>query len=827
MNTPSYFQYWAKAHKAEDGKELQYHLLPYHLLDVAAVSYTLLEQDTRLRNKLASLCGMNEDVFQLWITFMLGLHDIGKFSHTFQNLRNDISKLNDLPETDLDGTKLTEDYRVRHDALGYVLYEHQIKPYCNKRVAPDYLPILFMRLVDTLSHAIMGHHGKPIDLNKMKSEDVFKTRFWSTTSEHISEYISDWSKLAGIWDNTSPYFKATPERYKKWGISSWDIAGFVVLCDWIGSSNFFTYKHEAMSLEDYWNDIALKNAVVALKEFGMLPISNPITYQFSCSELFGFNTPSPLQKLAEEYRPQSQEPELVIIEDVTGAGKTEAALIIANRLMANGNVDGVFFALPTMATANAMYKRIEKSYRKFFSEKSNPTLVLAHGASKLNSSFKTVVDASKKKNLNDNDYTEDEQSITSLCTEWLANSNRKAFLADVGVGTIDQALSSVLTTKFQALRLIGMTRKVLIVDEVHANDSYMHRVLEHVLEAQAALGGCVVLLSATLPQSMRSELIAAFRQGLSFRNSTTLIESKLSSHDNSPYPLVTICNSEQQHPIEIPCASRPDVSRTVDISLVHDKEDVLLIIKEAISQGKCVCWVRNTVQDTREAYNDLLSAVEVDNITLFHARFAMCDRLNIETEILNNFGSKSSAKDRRGKLVIATQVVEQSLDVDFDILISDLSPMDSLIQRFGRAMRHNRDIMGNRLNSGEIDQRGKPHVYVFAPRLDVEIHHNWYSSFLKRSAKVYPNHATLWRTAKWFDVHKKLVMPNDARNAIETVYSSTLDDVPVVLHESWSKQYGENQGVKSIAEWATIDFEIGYRSSEATWQNDVNPRTRL
>jgi CRISPR-associated endonuclease/helicase Cas3 len=832
MKTESYFRYWAKASKHNEGEMPNFHLLPYHLLDVAAVGYTLLEQDTRLRKKLSSLCGLDEHTFHLWMTFMLGLHDIGKFSHTFQNLRKDISLNTNVQPVD-NGHQLKKLYDIKHDELGSIIYGQFLKSYISEILndfdsTSDNEVELLIRLLNRNAQAFMGHHGKPTEEKAKKEyEELYNTRFTSTTKEDIKLYTKHWAGILNILNIKTPFFERRPTIDTKWGIPSWAIAGFVVLCDWIGSSEHFKYKKDVTELTEYWNNIALLTATTALNEFGVIS-ATPSKHIYSCSELFGFDSPSPLQKWAEQYLPQSTNPELIIIEDVTGAGKTEAALLVANRLMANGNVDGLFFALPTMATANAMYKRLEKSYKKLFEGNLLPSLVLSHGASKLSEEFRKAVNLGKHRL--DEDYDKQDRSISSLCTEWLANSNRKAFLADVGIGTIDQALSSVLYCKFQALRLFGMSRKVLIVDEVHANDPYMHKILEHVLEAQSALGGSVILLSATLPQSMRSELVNAFNKGLYHHKPESKYQKVFEPASNSPYPLITCCNNAETK--TYPCKSRPDVCRTVSISLIHRQEEILSIIEDAVAKGQCVCWVRNSVQDAREAHQMLSSKVDTNLLTLFHARFAMCDRLRIEKDIVANFGKESNANQRRGRVVIATQVVEQSLDIDFDILITDLAPMDALIQRFGREMRHTRDAEGNRLLYGEQDKRGMPRVYIYSPPLDGEIQSNWYSALFKRAAKVYPNHAVLWRTTTWFQEHKSITMPDDARVAIETVYYHDLSDVPQALYKSWQDVEGERSSFRTTAKKISISVENGYTrqnpsGGEINWHDDLKARTRL
>src|SRR5690606_25025277 len=184
--------------------------------------------------------------------------------------------------------------------------------------------------------------------------------------------------------------------------------------------------------------------------------------------------PTPLQAYAQTVE-LGKVPQLFILEDVTGAGKTEAAMVLVHRLMASGLASGLYVGLPTMATANAMYKRMSESYRRLYAEQELPSLVLAHGASKLSKAFSDSVALSTQ--TDDKNYENNELSASAYCNQWLADSRKKALLADVGVGTIDQALLGVLPARHQSLRLFGLTNKVLLVDEVHAFDPYMRSLL--------------------------------------------------------------------------------------------------------------------------------------------------------------------------------------------------------------------------------------------------------------------------------------------------------------------------------------------------------------
>jgi CRISPR-associated endonuclease/helicase Cas3 len=229
-------------------------------------------------------------------------------------------------------------------------------------------------------------------------------------------------------------------------------------------------------------------------------------------------------------------PFLALVEDVTGGGKTEAALVLTHRLLAEGRAKGLYMALPTMATANAMFTRLAEAYRRLFEPDPDqePSLALAHGATKLHDGFQAAIRAGDPARASEPETDDDNprgDEAGAACAAWLALEQRKAFLADVGVGTIDQAILGVLPAKYQSLRLLGLSQRVLIVDEAHAYDAYVGEELDRLLTFQAALGSSAVILSATLPATTKRRLVNAFRRGLGL--GPVMLEQE-------EYPLVTL-----------------------------------------------------------------------------------------------------------------------------------------------------------------------------------------------------------------------------------------------------------------------------------------------
>jgi len=778
-----YFKYWGKAEK--EGQ--RHHPLIYHSIDVAAVGNKLAKQYGFSKCFAARLTCDEEDMLR-FITFLCCIHDVGKFSDGFQNQRSDLFYL-------LRGVLSKAVYQDKHWSLGYrFLCENAEEIFgCDAFTICDFL--------GSWLSASAGHHGRPPKqgLGGMP----LGTQFPTAVTIDVIEYISEVKSLLGITQNIS--FLLRDEILMK--ELSWQIAGLIVLADWLASNTkWFPYCKPEYSLQDYWQNIALPQAETAVRESGMESVAP--SKPRGVKDLFDYiNRSTPLQQFAETVA-ISHEPCLFIMEELTGAGKTEAALTLAHRLISSGNAEGVYFGLPTMATANAMHERIEKVYRQFYADKTNPAFVLAHSASRQylaleNSTNSDTVDINE-------DASMDAQS-------WLYDNRKKALLASVGVGTIDQALLAVLPAKHQSLRLLGLYKKVLIVDEIHAYDSYMNKLLCTLLTFHAAQGGNAILLSATLPQTQKKSFLAAFAEGrnIGFDRNVEVTAS---------YPLVSgiVGKGFIENPIESP----KHLHRKVRVTVLNDENEACEKIKSVVKNGTNICWVRNTVFDAQKAYEKLNREIGIENITLFHARFALGDRLLIEKQISRDFGAESCAAMRLGKAVIATQVVEQSLDIDFDRMITDLAPIDLIIQRAGRLCRHSRDEQGNRIDSA--DKRGAPELLVYMPSFNEKIKSDWYKSVFPKASGVYEHHGQLWLTARWLMDKRGFSMPRDAREMIESVYSESAQScIPQELERQENLAGGGDRARAGIAQFQALRLKDGYMPDSLKWLEDEKAPTRI
>ncbi len=792
--------YWGKAKPNSDAGP-QYHPLPYHCLDVAAVGVAFLKKSSLLKS-CCELLNCSQEAFLSWSAFLLALHDLGKFSEAFQSQRQDLVFA--LQKREPNPSKL---YSERHDSLGFWLWDDCLADEVLLKIGIDNSRET-QRSFKCWLLAVTGHHGIPP--KPYGNVDGF---FCREDKRAAADFVQ---VMAGLMFTDEARRIPTNLDAKDFQhlseMLSWWFAGVTVLADWLGSNTqFFPYKNQSIDLEKYW-EYAQGQATEALAHSGVSP--SAIEKGRSLKDFFQkIQEASPLQQWAVSVDiPQA--PQIYLLEDVTGAGKTEAAMMLAYRLMEQGLAEGFFIGLPTMATANAMYKRVAEVYQKLFA--GNANLVLAHGHKKLVEEFAASI---LPVGTPEQDGAQLDETASARCSAWLADHSKRALLASAGIGTIDQALLAVLHSKHQSLRLLGLFNKVLIVDEVHACDAYMQGVLEVLLEFHARTGGPVILLSATLPGHMKQALLNAYAKGRN-QDSAPALRS-------DAYPLATRWHDGQPALLEDALASRACVSRTVQVHYEADEEKVFVHICSALQQGQCVGWIRNTVADAMTAHERISQTISPEKITLFHARFTLKDRLGKEEQVLSFFGEDSKQHDRQGRLMIATQVAEQSLDVDFDVLITDLAPIDRVLQRAGRLQRHVRDAQGNRLVAPDAkDERSAPCLWVYAPAWTDQPRADRSGALLKKAQYVYGHHGQLWLTAKVLQ-NGSFTMPADARNLIETVFSET-ETLPESLSKNALKAEGQEMSEASLAQLNTLKIDGGYKRGEISdWWGESKTPSRL
>jgi CRISPR-associated endonuclease/helicase Cas3 len=768
-----FLQFWAKSGRQDDTAPM--HSIAHHSCDVAACTAALLET---FPPPPAVPAGA--------LVALVACHDIGKFTRTFQ------AKVEDLWPAAL-GPFVSPPAGWPHDQAGYALLTDAL----GERLDPLFVHWEPPSMRLPILRAVAGHHGRP----PQEPDAALPRRVACPAC--IAAAGAFITAAFAVLDPPPLPALGTSDRHRL----AWFLAGLAVLADWLGSARRWFPPVPAAAHADlgrYWHEIALPQAKRAVTAAGVLPA--PVSPTSGLTRLFpAIAAPRPLQAWAETVSLPAG-PTLFLVEDATGSGKTEAALVLAHRLMAADRGDGIFFALPTMATANAMHARLASAYRRLFAPGGRrPSLVLAHGRRVLNPDFTdSILDEAADPAAMPPEPAD--QPASAQCAAWIADDRRKVFLAEVGVGTIDQALLAVLPSRHAPLRLLGLARRVLIIDEAHAYDAYMFEELRRLLAFHTALGGSAILLSATLTAAQRRGLAQPFRSAP---------DEPDADGAEMAYPLATIVSASGT--IATPIALAPELHRSVALERIADTEEAVGRIVAAAEAGVTVGWVRNAVDDAIEAAG-MLRGRGFDPL-LFHARFAMADRLAIEATVIERFGRASTPEERRGKIVVATQVIEQSLDLDFDLLVTDLAPADLVIQRAGRLWRH-----PGRARPPDLAAR----LLLLSPDPVPDPPKQWLGPELRRTGAVYLDHSLLWRSARALLTAGEIATPTGIRSLVEEVYNRDAPDgEPPGLSRATDRARGKWLAARGQAWQNLLSFDHPYERRAGLWEPDARTLTRL
>jgi CRISPR-associated endonuclease/helicase Cas3 len=783
--------------------------LVWHGLDVATVLEAGLERKPAVLDRLAGRLAMDPSDARAMVLALAALHDLGKVIASFQAL---------VPEAMArvgHAVRPTLPYNRRggygHDTAGWAL----LAAIRDEQLDGELLDVLPSACLGPRSEtaftalvsAFTGHHGHP-----STDKDWVSLQAYANPTPDLAAAIDFTRSMIAYYGWRTGFPTAEAARH-----ASYILNGLITLCDWLGSSSeHFQLISKDMPPAQYVETYARKAANDVLDNVRPAAFATPrpvparaFTDLFAHLVPDGRVTPSPLQLACErlfDSRKTGDGPVLVVIEDMTGAGKTEAADYVVHRLIAADRAAGVYVGLPTMTTADQAFER-----RKPFLDDiwSTPVdRVLAHSRAKQNFEFKSTAERG------------DVETGEADCVDWFARSSKRALLAPAGVGTVDQALLAGLRADYAGLRLLGLWGKVLVVDEVHAYDGYMLAVLEKLIEAQASHGGSVVLMSATLPSRDRMRLVGAFQRGLGQQSDEAARAA--AALDHLAFPALTVAHGaapprlEPVEPVPGPGALERRFER------IGSVDEAVATVLDHARVGRSVVWFRNTVDDTREAYERLLAGASQHRLPkplLWHARFLPADRSEVERKVLAAASKDAAPADRIGQIVVATQVGEQSLDLDFDALVSDLAPIDTLIQRIGRTRRHRRDAAG-RLKRDGADERPNFPITILAPDPG-EVRPHWYQALFPRASYVYRDDARLWLglthlldpgTIPGRRCPGPIVLDHDLKPLIESVYSDENDiaaRVPPALRPALDAATGRATEFRRAGQKNRLSFTQG------------------
>jgi CRISPR-associated endonuclease/helicase Cas3 len=485
------FQYWGKADKNYVGAT-SWHPLAYHCLDVSSVAVAWWDASPTIqRTFLASFNYPDSQQLRAWVTFFVALHDIGKFDVRFQLKAPEALAVAWRPLAKKDhGLSLSDIVGFDHGWAGMAWANQEYRQW----VSRDDLDREIWEQWHPWLAAVTGHHGDFYAPRMpgliLDTDEAIIDHDRNARSEFVTMLSCLFLEPAGLSLQDLP--PACSPSAQSW------LAGFCAVCDWIGSNTeVFAYQGPEAALADYL-ETRIKKAQDegVLHHFGLL--ARATAYK-GVSALLKFNESPRGIQVEMDNLPTT--PGLTLIEAPTGSGKTEAALAYAWRLLDQGVADSIVFALPTQATANAMLTRVEVFAVQLFG---SANIVLAHGKRNFNEAFQRLALSGQRTTA------QGKTEAGAQCAAWLASSRKRVFLGQIGVCTVDQVLLSVLPVRHKFVRGFGMNKAVLIVDEVHAYDAYMHGLLGEVLRRQKATGGSAILLSATLPAGVRAKLLGAW-----------------------------------------------------------------------------------------------------------------------------------------------------------------------------------------------------------------------------------------------------------------------------------------------------------------------------
>ncbi len=720
-----YFHYWGKADEKYVG-ETTWHPLVYHSLDVAAVALAWWEASPTVRRTFAAAFNCSDSQhLRAWVAFFVAQHDLGKFDVRFQLKAPDALEAAWRPLRPRDhGLSKKNVAEFDHGWAGMALANQEYEQWVKR----DDLEREIWEHWQPWLAAVTGHHGDFYTPSmpglKLDTDEAIIDHDQNARSEFVSELSDLFLKPAGLSLQDLPPACSPSAQY-------W-LAGFCAACDWMGSNTeVFDYQIPNVTLTAYLE--ARKTKIQKenrLYRFGLLGEAR--AYKGLNALLKTNESPRGIQVEVDNL---PSTPGLTLIEAPTGSGKTEAALAYAWRLLDQGKADSIVFALPTQATANAMLERVEAFAAQAFG---SINIVLAHGKRDFTEAFKRLVTNGERTTA---------QGTTEAavqCAAWLASSRKRVFLGQIGVCTVDQVLLSVLPVRHKFVRGFGLNKAVLIVDEVHAYDAYMHGLLGEVLRHQKAIGGSVVLLSATLPSGVRAKLLGAWGS---------------SGVSDAPYPALWHATQGMATCTTVSDAQRPShrevATECLKLPSAFPDGAVIDRIIAAAESGALVGVVMNLVDDAQRLAK-LLRGKTSSSVDIFHARYRFVDRQYKEKIVQDYYGR--TAPRREGRILVATQVVEQSLDLDFDWMLTQICPVDLLFQRLGRLHRHQREHRPHKFES--------PHCTILSVEADDYGLHKL----------IYGNTRVLWRTERLLVGADRIVFPEAYRDWLEQVYADITGD---------------------------------------------------
>lgn len=743
MNEEGLLYLWGKTVRQEPTR---YHPVLFHLLDVGHCAALLWDESLSDRRKatLATELAMTQSDLRRAVIWLAAWHDIGKISPGFQFQTQSTHWNKFGPQWIWEELKNagfnwspSQASRPHAQISARILIDSLKNGEAGWRV-PDAQTALIC------AHIVGAHHGTfPHSGETRFGSDILGNVIWHEARIEIMKVAT---RL--LTPEAPDETLQTPSWPSKNGGAVGWLAGLIAVADWLGSSDHFSAEGEqnqkTVSSTEYFQ-VSKNRARKALKELGWLPGFQPNRAQFYFKSTFGFE-PNSLQKAVLDCTQNLDTPFFAIAEAPMGVGKTEAAFTAIDAALRNELASGFYIALPTQATSNAMHDRARDNYlRKRQSHNEFLNLLLAHsGALLKDSDQEEEIEIPAGSIAPDGDKT----AATVAAQSWFT-ARKRPLLAPFGVGTIDQSLMGVLQTKHWFVRIFGLSNKVIVFDEVHAYDTYMSTLLDRLLTWLRQSGCSVILLSATLPSSRRKQLIEAW--------------GATAPEREEDYPRLTWIDEHGAQSISI--ADPQTKAKTITLHFAPgDGSTLSATLREKLKDGGSAAIICNTVKSAQTLYQKLKTELGEDFCDegewhLFHARMPFSWRQEREAKILKSFGKDKSHRPHRA-IAISTQVMEQSLDLCFSWMASELAPVDLLLQRVGRLHRHEHTTHPPLLQEPELTilcDGGQDGAIPELPKYEM------YSHFI------------LLQTWLALRSRKVLRVPDEIESLIEAVYENGLD----------------------------------------------------
>lgn len=821
LSTPETASFWAKTgDKDSPTRGLS---LIQHMLDAGSVAARLWDTwlAPGLQERFSEHLHLSMEDTRALVCWLAATHDMGKATPEFsgqldarrdENLAIYHQRIEqqdfEFPE---DLVAPTSGLRCPHSKYSQSILTHLLTN--NVEGLPS-------EVAETLASVSGAHHGTPANYlsNSADLSNVILERLspkWHDTWQELYNITLERFGASSALQQLAQHGRAIPVSVQ------FCITGFVIMSDWIASNpDFFPMGTFGSAEQEQrarigWQALGLEQRWTAALD------TNPDTPAADLyASRFGWNNPTlrPMQEVVVEAARSMQSGGMMCIEAPMGQGKTEAGLIAAEFLAQATGRTGVAFAAPTQATSNALFDRViewvEYQTNNVAQEHGGPiephSMFLGHSKNRFNKSYEAL----SKADIFDESSTPGRENNrktlrpgTSLARHSWLSGTKKGLLSSFVVCTIDQVLMTALQARHVMLRYLGLASKVIIIDEVHAYDAYMNQYLSAALYWLGQMNAPVILMSATLPAEIRTRLMVKYAEGLKVwtDSSSSQPKQKLSAKErfaarqtktqsnttlDLDYPVIHTLTAEDNGSPKKWKVEQPVEQTEVELKLIDDSpESVLNVLEPLANDHGCAAVICNTVGRAQEMHEFLRKQFGEEHVVLTHSRFTATHRTEQEELLVSKLGKKAHYSEADGEdssrphrlIVVGTQVIEQSLDLDFDVMITDFAPVDLVLQRMGRLHRHD-----SRNSSERTPAYRKPVCYVRG--IETFGSHDEAPDFPRGSKAVYEPMILLSSYAQLlphFD-GEPIRIPADISPLVQKTYQK---NVSSEIPEAWSNDY--------------------------------------